>query len=155
MTTQPTRILLATDEPGQALYFYKMLYFSGFDVEPETLHPRDALAAMDSVPTLVLVNAKCTPAPALLAWAMLESPESRFILYDNTITPDTLLKAVESGVHGVLSMSLGIAEGARAVSRIWSGERLFRFDGGPAAACQPPTPPGSDFDSEWMFGQGA
>ncbi len=152
MTIQPTQIIVATDDPGRSLYFHKMLYFSGFDAEPVRLHPQEALVAVDPCRAcLVLVDANSAPASSVLAWAMRQSPESRFVLYHHAVTPDILLKAVESGVHGVLSTSLGIAEGARMVSRVWNGERLFRFNCG-APIPSPPRALAGDFDSEWMFG---
>jgi hypothetical protein len=63
------------------------------------------------------------------------------------------LVAIETGVHGVLATGLAVEEAAQALTRIWNGERQFRFDCAAPQPAAPPPPERADFDSAWMFGQ--
>jgi DNA-binding NarL/FixJ family response regulator len=171
MTIQPTRILFATDRPAMPMNFRTVLRLSGFDAEWVTLRPRAAFASLRPEDTfLVFVDASGAPDPVMLTQAVRNAPHSRFVLSGRTITPEMLLTAIESGIHGVLATGLPVEETAQALLLIWQGERQFRFDCGPARPSAPPAfeyddfdcgpgcptaPPSSecdDFDSDWMFG---
>lgn len=171
MTIQPTRILFATDRPAMPMNFRALLRLSGFDAEWVILRPRAAFTSLRPDDTfLIFVDANREPDPVMLAQAVRNAPRSRFVLSGRAITPEMLLAAIESGVHGVLATGLPVEEAAEALLRIWQGERQFRFDCGPTrtvaspafeyddldcAPGWPSAPPSSeceDFDSDWMFG---
>lgn len=173
MTIQPTRILFATDRPAMPMNFRAVLRLSGFDAEWVILRPRAALASLGPEDTLLIfVDADREPDPDMLAQAVRNAPHSRFVLSGRTITPEMLLTAIESGIHGVLATGLPVEEAAEALLRIWQGERQFRFDCGPVRTMAPPafeyddfdcrqscpteTPSEcDDFDGDWMFGLSA
>lgn len=155
MPNQPTRILFATDQPSLLTYFRRVLHLSGFDAEPAILRPRGLASLRPEDTFLTFVDANCAPAQDMLAQAVRNAPHSRFVLSGRNITPQMLLVAIESGLHGVLAMGLPVEEAAQALLRIWDGERQFRFDCGPARPAAPPPSEGDDFDSAWMFGLSA
>jgi DNA-binding NarL/FixJ family response regulator len=153
MTNRPNRILFATNQPMFVLGFRDVLRLAGFDAEPVMLCPQDAFAALRREDAwLIFADARHAPAPVALAQAVRHAPQSRFILCGGVIGPEMLQTAVDSCVHGVLSTDLPIEEAAEALTRIWQGERQFRFDGGPASHTAPPPPAYADFDADWMFG---
>jgi len=134
--------------------FREVLRAAGFDAEPLMLRPSVVMTQLrNEGPCLVFLDAECEPAPAALDQVVRRTPQSRFVLAGTDITPEMLLLAVESGVHGVLSTRLAIEEAAQRISRIWHGERQFRFDSAPAHLNAPAVAAGADFDAEWMFGQ--
>jgi hypothetical protein len=153
MTNQPTRILFATDRPALLMNLYAVLRLSGFDAESVTLRPRVAFGNLRPEDTfLVFVDASRAPDPAMLAQAVRIAPHSRFVLSGRDITPEMLLTAIESGIHGVLATDLPVEEASQVLLNIWHGERQFRFVCGPALPTVRPSPECSDFDSAWMFG---
>jgi len=153
MTNQPTLILFVTNQPMLVAGFCDALHLAGFDAEPLMLNRRDAFAALRREDAcLIFADARQAPAHATLAEAVRSSPQSRFVLCGSNITPEMLQTAVDSCLHGVLSTSLPAEEAAAALTRIWQGERQFRFGGRVGYAAPPPPPTGSDFDAEWMFG---
>ena len=167
MTTQPTRILFATDQPLQLATIRKAIRLTDLNADPIALRPRAAFATLRAHDAcLFFVDAKRAPSASLLTQAVNGAPKTRFILSGTAITPEMLRMAFETGIHGVLSTSLPLEETADAISRIWNGERQFRFDCGPTRTIAPIPPPialpapltipaASDFDSAWMFGHPA
>jgi hypothetical protein len=136
------------------LGFREVLRQAGFAAEPVMLNPDTAYAHLTGKePCLVFLDAECASTPETLDDVICGAPGSRFVLAGSEITPDMLLLAVEAGVHGVLSTRLPIEEAAQRVTRIWDGERQYRFDSAPAAPSVTPLAAGADFDADWMFGQ--
>ncbi|HEV3200967.1 MAG TPA: hypothetical protein VGZ73_23860 [Bryobacteraceae bacterium] len=155
MTNQPTRILFATDQSSLLAYFRAVLRVSGFAAESAILRQRTGFARLHPEDTfLIFVDANRAPSQDMLAQAVRSAPHSRFVLSGRNITPQMLLTAIESGLHGVLAMGLPVEEAAQALLRIWDGERQFRFDCGPVRPAAPPAEC-DDFDSAWMFGLSA
>jgi len=156
MTNQPTRILFATDQNSLLTYFRAVLRISGFHAESAILRHRAGFASLRPDDAfLIFFDADRAPTPDMLAKVVRSTPHSRFVLSGRAITPQMLLTAIESGIHGVLAMGLPVQEAAQALLRIWDGERQFRFDCGPARPAAPPPSECDDFDSDWMFGLSA
>jgi DNA-binding NarL/FixJ family response regulator len=154
MTNQPDLILFATNQPLLVASFRDVLRLAGFDAEHVVLGRRDAFAALRSEDAwLIFLDTRHAPA-ATVAQAVRRSPQSRFVLCGTSITPLMLQTAVDGCMHGVLSTSLPVEEAATALTRIWQGERQFRFDRPSACQTEPPYA-GADFDAEWMFGYAA
>jgi hypothetical protein len=155
MNTQPTRTLIATNQPMLAARFREVLRLAGFDGEPAILRSLDQLAEVcNSDRCLIIADAKLAAvAPVMLARAVRRAPQSHFVVAGYAIKPEMLRTALESGIHGVLSIDLPIQEVAEEVARIWEGERRFRFDCGDAPRTIPYAEPSADFDAAWMFGQ--
>ncbi len=154
MSTEPTRIIFATDQPLLVMGYRDVLLAAGFRAEPAMLQPKAAAELLRREdPCLVLLDSEYEVTPVSLAKAVHKSPRSRMILIGAEIQPEALLFAVQSGLHGVLSTRLPVDEAARAVKQIWQGERLFRFDSPEHRASTAPVGTIDDFDAVWMFGQ--
>lgn len=154
MTNQPNLILFATNQPALVANLCQVLRRAGFDSEHVMLGPRGAFAALCREDAwLIFFDAKHAPAPITLAQAVRRSPQSRFVLCGDTITPQILRTAFDSCMHGVLSTDLPVHEAAQALALIWHGEPQLRFGG--AQTCNAPLPPqaAAEFDADWMFGQ--
>lgn len=162
MNYQPERILFATDQPTLLASFRKAIRLTDFNAEPMMLRPRTAYSSLRSDDAcLFFVDAKRAPSGNVLAQAIKNSPQSRFILSGSSITPELLRMAFDTAIHGVLSINLPDEEASDAIIRVWNGERQFRFDTGfhrQPAYMPPPAPPApaadacDDFDRAWMFG---
>ena len=162
MNYQPERIVFATDQPTLLAGFRKAIRLTDFNAEPMMLRPRAAFASLRSDDAcLFFVDAKRAPSSNVLAQAVRNSPQSRFVLSGASITPEMLRTAFDTSIHGVLSINLPVEEAADAIIRIWDGERQFRFDTGltthpaymPLPAPQVPAAEAcDDFDRAWMFG---
>jgi len=162
MNYQPERIVFATNQPTLLAGFRKAIRLTDFNAEPMMLRPRAAYSSLRSDDAcLFFVDAKRVPSSNVLAQAVKNSPQSRFVLSGSSITPEMLRTAFDTGIHGVLSIYLPVEEAADAIVRIWNGKRQFRFDTGlhrqPAymPLTAPPVPVAEvcdDFDRAWMFG---
>lgn len=162
MNDHPERIVFATDQPTLLAGFRKAIRHTEFNAEPMMLRPRAAYASLrGDVACLFFVDASRVTSSNALAQTVRSSPQTRFVLTGNFITPEMLRMAFDTGIHGVLSINLPDEEAADAIVRIWNGERQFRFDTGlnrrpapmPLPAPAPPQAEGcDDFDRAWMFG---
>jgi len=154
MSTEPTRIIFATDQPLLVVGYRDVLRAAGFRAEPAMLQPKAAAESLRREdPCLVLLDSGYEVTPVSLAKAVHKSPGSRMILIGAEIKPEGLLFAVQAGLHGVLSTRLPVDEAAQAIKQIWRGERLFRFDCPANRAGTAPVGTIDDFDAAWMFGQ--
>lgn len=154
MSTEPTRIIFATDQPLLVMGYRDVLHAAGFRAEPAMLQPKAAAEwLLREGPCLVLLDSGYEVTPLSLAKAVHKSPLSRMILVGAEIKPEGLMFAVQAGLHGVLSTRLPVEEAAQAIRQIWQGERLFRFDCQGHRASTEPVGTIEDFDAAWMFGQ--
>jgi DNA-binding NarL/FixJ family response regulator len=154
MTNQPSQILFATDRPLFVVGFLGVLERAGFERPPVMRNPRDAFAEVGREDAcLVFADASHVHDSGKLSEAVRRSPQSRFVLCGATVTPEILQTAVDSGAHGVLSTGLPAQEAAETLTRIWQGERHFRFPGRPVRGMAPTRSARRDFDAEWMFSQ--
>ena len=141
MSSQPARVLLVTERPLLALTFRELLESAGWNTAPVLLRPQELAACLGpDTEALAMIDAR-----AGLSWqtytdACTRAPHSRLVVWCEEVTPQSVQAAMESGVHGLLSVRLAPADAAQALIHVWQGERQFRFDG--ELQTRPATEPG-------------
>ncbi|HLK51332.1 MAG TPA: response regulator transcription factor, partial [Bryobacteraceae bacterium] len=134
------KILLVTGRPLLSLTFRELLDSAGWDAGHIVLAPEELPASLQpDTAALLVIDSEGGPSWDTLAGLCRQSPLSRFVVWCPRVTPPSLQAAIESGVHGLLSIRLPIPEAGHALTRIWQGERQFRFDGDlqPSASPEP------------------
>lgn len=130
MTAQPEKILLVTERPLLALEFRGLIEATGWEAGHVVLRPEVVSAQLDpDTAGLVVIDTD-----AEIPWETLQRlcnrvPRSRFVVWCAQATPQLVQAAMESGLHGLLSLRLPVPDAAEALIHIWNGERQFRFDG--------------------------
>jgi DNA-binding NarL/FixJ family response regulator len=122
-------ILLATDRPLLSRKFESLLTAVGLSPEHQVLHIAALTNRLRSEHyDLVMIAAEPSPDVDALAEFRSIAPAARFVVWCRRVTPQLVQAAIESGCYGVLSRRLPFEEAAIVFSRIYEGERQFRFD---------------------------
>lgn len=130
MIAQPEKILLITERPLLSLNLRQLLDSAGWSSAHMVLRPDELSAAIEADgAALVIIDSEAGISWETLTGFCVQSPASRFIVWCNSVTPPLVQAAMQSSVHGLLSVRLAIAEAAQVFVRVWQGERQFRFDG--------------------------
>ena len=130
MTAQPERILLVTERPLLSLSFRELLEHAGWSDGHVVLHPEEFEARLEpDAAALVVVDFEAGLGLDTVRRLCAQVPGSRFVVWCSRVTPPLVQAAMQAGVHGLLSAQLTAAEAGQALSRVWQGERQFRFDG--------------------------
>ena len=130
MISQPARILLVTERPLLSLSFRELLDRAGWDAGHVVLRPEELAGSLDpDAAALVVIDSDAGLPWESLGGLCLQSATSRFVVWCSRVTPPLVQAAMQSGVHGLLSVRLAAAEAAQALIRVWQGERQFRFEG--------------------------
>ena len=130
MIAQPGKVLLVTSRPLLSLTFRELLDSAGWDMGHIVLSPEELPAALEpDTAALVVIDSEGGPSCESLSDLCLRIPQSRFVVWCPRVTPPLVQAALQSGIHGLLSVRLAVPEAAQALLRVWQGERQFRFDG--------------------------
>jgi two-component system, NarL family, nitrate/nitrite response regulator NarL len=130
MIAQPDKILLITERPLLSLNLRQLLEGAGWSASHMVLRPDELTPAIGpDTAAVVVIDSEAGMGWETLTAACLQSPGSRFVVWCNRVTPPLVQAAMQSGVHGLLSIQLAIPEAAQVLMRVWQGERQFRFDG--------------------------
>jgi DNA-binding NarL/FixJ family response regulator len=140
MIDQPAKILLVTERPLLSLNLRELLDSAGWNNGHVVLRPEELRASLVAgVAALVVVDFEGGLGWETLSDLCLKNERSRFVVWCPRVTPPLVQAAMQSGVHGLLSVRLAVPEAAQALTRVWQGERQFRFDGDlqPSASAEP------------------
>lgn len=130
MSPQPAKVLLVTERPLLALTFRELLETAGWNTAHVLLRPEElATSVGPETAALAMIDGRAGLSWQNYADLCSRAPRSRFVVWCEEVTPQSVQAAIESGVHGLLSVRLAAADAAQALIHVWQGERQFRFDG--------------------------
>ena len=130
MIDQPEKTLLVTERPLLSLNFRELLNQADWSADLIVLRPEELPGRLEpEVAALVVIDSEAGIPWEALTGLCLESPHSRFVVWCSRVTPPLVQAAMQSGVHGLVSVRLAVGDAAQTLIRVWQGERQFRFDG--------------------------